>query len=53
MMEAGSASETLFYNEGQDNKTKSSVFWDITRCIPFKASQRFEGKYLLHLQDRA
>jgi hypothetical protein len=31
---------------------KSSVFWDITRCIPFKANRRFGGTCRPHLQGR-
>jgi hypothetical protein len=29
---------------------KNSVFWDITLCIPVKASRSFGGIYRLHLQ---
>jgi hypothetical protein len=31
---------------------KSSIFWDITLCIPLKFNTRFGGICLLHLQDR-
>jgi hypothetical protein len=29
---------------------KSSIFWDITLCSPFKVIQRFLGTRRLHLQ---
>jgi hypothetical protein len=32
---------------------KSSVFWDITPCIPLKFNQRFGGTCRLHLQGRS
>jgi hypothetical protein len=31
---------------------KSSIFWDITPCSPFKANRRFGGTYCLHFQGR-
>jgi hypothetical protein len=31
---------------------KSSIFWDITPCSPFKVSRRFGGTCRLHLQRR-
>jgi hypothetical protein len=32
---------------------KSSIFWDITPCIPLKVDWRFGGKCRLHLQSRS
>jgi hypothetical protein len=30
---------------------KSSIFWDIIPCSPFKINQHFGGKIRLYLQD--
>jgi hypothetical protein len=31
---------------------KSTIFWDITPCIPLSVRRRFGGTYRLHLQGR-
>jgi hypothetical protein len=31
---------------------KSTIFWDITPCIPLKGNLPFGGTYRLHLQGR-
>jgi hypothetical protein len=31
---------------------KSSIFWDVTPCSPFKVNRRFGGTCRLHLQGR-
>jgi hypothetical protein len=30
----------------------STIFWDITPCIPLSVNRRFGGTYRLHLQGR-
>jgi hypothetical protein len=45
-----------FFKEGSEVLTtvviKSTIFWDITPCSPFKVNQRLGGTYRLHLQGR-
>jgi hypothetical protein len=44
----------VVYYEFEGNKNcrhlKSTIFWDITPCIPLKVNQCFGGTYRLHLQ---
>jgi hypothetical protein len=31
---------------------KSTIFWDITQCIPLRVNPSFAGTYRFHLQGR-
>jgi hypothetical protein len=49
---SGVLHHAMFTDSNTDVLRKSSIFWDITPCIPLKVSRYLRGIYCLHLQSR-